>query len=350
MRHFFVISLLQLLPYGCAGGGSGDHSPVDGGSSNLGIKSKVETDETSGNTEATDDSGKQTSEPMVSDITPGTVDEGKSSTAKPGDSWGGKFKQFYSVCSDPELKKEDHPEKKTALAIQDTLGGINDRCEDTVRHLELTDRINLSNKGISDISVLGEFRHIQQLRLGENYIRSLEPLSRLSALEILDLSDNPLVQFDPLSGMEKIGELDLSQKKQNLKLITDLIQKYKIEMGKTETSDILTQSQIHSLTWKAMLKINDERGGVDNLGFLKHCSHLTVLNLNYTSVVDLSPLKSCKNLRQISVAGLKIDDFSPLFGHTGLMEIKLTPELIDQESLNALKESIPHMIVSEQTL
>ena len=340
----YILGLFLMIS-GCAGG-SGDHSPIDGNSSNIGLKKKEEPEKI--NTEA--GAADENQGPVVTDVVPNQTEKGKEDQKKPWDSWEGKFKRFYSVCSDPELKKEEHPEKKTALAIQDSLGGLNDKCEDTVRHLEVADRLNLSNKGLSDISVLGEFSHIRQLRLGENFIRSLDPIASLTELEVLDLSDNPVVDYEALRAMSGLSQLDLSQKRQNVKQVTDSILKYKQEMGKTSDSDILTQNQITDLTWRAMLEINQGRGVVRDLVFLKNCERLTELNLDYTSVINLAPLKPCNQLKRISVVGLKIEDFSPLLGHVGLMEIKLTPQLVNPDSLNALREAVPHMIVSEQSL
>ena len=70
--------------------------------------------------------------------------------------------------------------------------------------------LDLSGKGIRDISALGECDELVTLNLSSNSISDLQPLMRLPKLTRLDISNNTISDLRPLIGLPLLAELDAS--------------------------------------------------------------------------------------------------------------------------------------------
>ena len=95
-----------------------------------------------------------------------------------------------------------HSETAEAEVRELTLGDLSFR-EDVTE-------LDLSGRGLSDLSVLGSCRHLVSLNLAGNRIADLSVLMDLPCLETLNLADNQICDLRPLMAMSSLRELDLS--------------------------------------------------------------------------------------------------------------------------------------------
>ena len=74
---------------------------------------------------------------------------------------------------------------------------------------QLTELINLSNCGITDMDGIQYCKNITGLDVSSNRITNVYDLAMLQHLEILDLRNNQIDSIDPLRGLENLRELYL---------------------------------------------------------------------------------------------------------------------------------------------
>jgi len=340
MPSFMQIILLGLFAISCSGG-SGNHTPVDNFTSNLSKKNKTSEDEEKDSVESAKE------EPALDPV----EEDNKSSefSEDQREDYTGKFKEFFDACEYPSRNPAEDTQKKTALAIQNSVGGLNDSCSDTVSILEKEDRLILTNRGLSDIRMLGEMKHLRRVQLGSNYLESVEAVALLKEAEYIDISENPVRDFQPLSRLRNLKELHLSLGKPGLKKISEEIASLRAIAGK-EDGEILSEDERLRYTREALVQINEKRFALANLDFLAHCEKLETFKIDFTLVTDLSPLKSCASLQRISLNGLRLTDLSPLEGHPELREVRVTKGFVDPAAIDRLRKAIPHMIVIESSL
>ena len=73
-----------------------------------------------------------------------------------------------------------------------------------------TEELDLSEKGIRDITALGDFSELRILDLSNNEIADLRPLMNLPKLEKLNISGNSISDLRPLIGLTSLMKLDAS--------------------------------------------------------------------------------------------------------------------------------------------
>ena len=95
-----------------------------------------------------------------------------------------------------------HSETAEAELRELSIGGVTFR-EDVVE-------LDLSERQLSDLSVLAECRELQRLNLSGNQIRELTALMELPALAWLDLSGTEIEDLRPLMAMHSLQSLNLS--------------------------------------------------------------------------------------------------------------------------------------------
>ncbi|MCL1903824.1 MAG: leucine-rich repeat domain-containing protein [Oscillospiraceae bacterium] len=166
--------------------------------------------------------------------------------------------------------------------------------------------LNMSGRNITDEMLAqmvesGEIpKSIKVLRLYNNQISDVSPLSELKDLTSLSLLDNQITDISPLSGLKNLEELDL-----HINQISDI-------------------SALSGLT------------------------KLKILSLNDNKITDISPLNELKKLEQLVLYTNPIADleacFTTLCGLTNLFNLALSPnQIIDREHLEALEAALPKL-------
>ena len=170
---------------------------------------------------------------------------------------------------------------------------------------ELT-KLNLSgNVTISDISALGNLTNLEQLDLGGNNISDISVLGNLTNLEQLDLGRNYIDYIGALGGLTNLQTLDLS-----VNFISDI-------------------GALGNLTNLQTLDLSDNE--ISDIGALGNLTNLQTLYLSYNEISDISALGNLTNLEQLDLGRNYIDyDYIVALGNlTNLTELNLSNNRIN---------------------
>ena len=186
---------------------------------------------------------------------------------------------------------------------------------------ELT-KLNLSGNSISDISVLGNLTNLEQLDLGGNNISDISALGNLTNLTELNLSNNRISYISVLSvlgNLTNLAELNLSNNKINyigaLRLLTNLEQ---LDLSGNNISDI---SALGNLTNLEQLDLGGN--DIDYIGALGNLTNLQTLDLGNNPLRDISALRNCTDLEQLYLFDCYITDIDALSGLNKLTALSL---------------------------
>lgn len=83
-----------------------------------------------------------------------------------------------------------------------------DNCAAGQAALLAASTLDLSARGLSDLTPLAPLTHLQQLNLAGNAISDIGPLSSLTGIRTLDLSDNTIIDITPLAPLIEINTLN----------------------------------------------------------------------------------------------------------------------------------------------
>lgn len=156
-------------------------------------------------------------------------------------------------------------------AVDITIGGISFKSD--VRELDL------SGKGIRDISALAECKNLVELNLRGNMISDLSPIMNIPGLEWLDVSYNELADINPLMGMGTLRTV------------------YAVGNRISGTSSVGEMS--------ALTELDLSENPIDDFSGLKKLRNLKVLMLRSTGADDegLSYLEYLSSLLRLELDG-----------------------------------------------
>ena len=196
--------------------------------------------------------------------------------------------------------------------------------------------LDLSARGLTDLSVLSGLTDLEVLDIGGNRIADLWPLAGMEGLERLDLRDNAVADLSALSRLPGLRVLDLSGNAVSdvspLAALTDL---RRLDLSGNRIDDIRPLSELHSLevllldgnavsnlvpVWGLDELANLGLGGnrVADVALLRDARSLQRLDLSGNLVHDVSALRDLPKLLWLRLAGNPITDFAPLGRLTGV--------------------------------
>lgn len=182
-------------------------------------------------------------------------------------------------------------------AVQITLGGVSFLTDVT--------ELNLSGRGIRNISALADCTALKTLNLSGNLIYDLCPLMNLPSLEWLDISENQISDLRPLMGMSTLRVINAS------------------------ANQVSSTVSVGSMSGLTELDLSDNP--ISDFSGLKKLVHLQRLGLMGCGVTD----QALENLKALnSLARLKLED---------------NPEL-SSEGVDALQQSLVSCIISHSEL
>ena len=163
--------------------------------------------------------------------------------------------------------------------------------------------------------------NLTELRLGNNSITDISPLSGLTNLRTLGLGRNSVTDISPLSGLTNLRTLGLSNNG-----IEDVSTFVEVLSGLTNLTNLhLTGNHI------------------TDISFLSGLTGLTVLRLEYNRITDISPLSGLTDLTELRLSGNNITDISPLSGLTNLTNLELPSGIKDLPALLRILSRLPHL-------
>ena len=228
--------------------------------------------------------------------------------------------------------------------------------------------LNLSARGITDISVLAKCRNLTRLDLSGNSISDLSALEGLSALTWLNLNGNQVTDISPLGVLIGLTYLDLEGNRlttvNDLTGLTNLTELYlsgnplsdfaalrpltalkKLSLARCGLTDKglsqiptanLTELDIRenpALNGKTVLALaaahpactmlHDNYVADITLGERTFAADTQSVDASYSSVVDLTPVSDFTNLTALYLNGNGIMDFAPLKNLTTLQVLEL---------------------------
>ena len=157
--------------------------------------------------------------------------------------------------------------------------------------------LDISEAGISDLSVLSGLTNLVHLKLGHNEISDLTSLAGLTRLEMLELDQNRIWDLSPLSGLVNLKMLELSDN-----YISDLF-------------------PLAELTNLEVLRLKGNK--ISDVSPLTELSKLSELTLVANRIHDVTPLANLKQLESLALGENFVTDVSPLGSLTELTDFHL---------------------------
>lgn len=291
-------------------------------------------------------------------------------------------RQFLKSLSEALPNCAIYSDRASAEAVDISLGGVSFRSD--------VKELNLSGRGIKDISALSQCGNLKRLNLSGNKITDISPLVNLPSLEWLDVSNNDIADLNPLisistlrtlyargnriSGTAAVGamsaltELDLSdnpiedfsgfKKLRDLRVlvmrnscvndegvsyleyISALI---RLELDENPDISAVAVESFQLALPQCLLIISNLVEDVD-IGGQTVRSDARELDISYTGTSDLSPLSSMDCLKKADLSGNGISNIY-IFLYSGsrftLQELNLSANSLEDitpiASLNALE-------------
>ena len=142
--------------------------------------------------------------------------------------------------------------------------------------------LNRAPRVLPELSLLKNFKKLQQLRLSHSNAMNISWLAELTELKLLDISYSPVSDLTPLEGLKHLEDLDFDCTR--VECIAPL--RYLVRLRNLEFRHI-TVSSIDSL---------------------QHLQLLSTLHFNLLNVADWSVLPKLRSLRELA---LELTSFSP---------------------------------------
>ncbi len=172
------------------------------------------------------------------------------------------------------------------LGIDDSDGKLrynNIRDISPLAQLKSLIRLGLTGNNISDISALAGLTNLQELGLGKNNISDISALAGMSEMTWLYLNDNNIIDISPLSGMSKLNALYLST---------------------NNVDDISVLAELKAL--KRLGLGNNKR--VKDISVVAYLEDLEYLYLAENRAIDLTPASNLKKLSELYLSSSRYSD------------------------------------------
>ena len=208
-------------------------------------------------------------------------------------------------------------------------------------------QLRLGNNSITDVSPLSGLTNLTTLGLGRNSVTDISPLSGLTNLRTLGLSNNGIKDVsalvEVLSGLTNLTNLHLTGNHiTDISFLSELTGLTELRLSGNNITDISPLSRLTNLRTlhlpsgitdvPVIVRILSRLPHLTSLGLsnsniedesalipvLSDLTDLRDLNLSRNRITDLSPLAELTNLTSLNLWGNNISDISPLLENTGL--------------------------------
>ena len=236
---------------------------------------------------------------------------------------GVKLDSGFSVSSAPLPTKIDDDDLLAHIesSLDTTLTQDN-----TAREMERLESLVVSGASITSLEGLELAGNLRVLKLPDNLIKDLSPLSRLSNLVELDLSRNRIDDVTPLCDLTRLQRLNVSDN-----LVSDFLPLAgieKLEHLNASGNNLSSLASIAGLTTLTRLEIAGNQ--VRELGPLAALVSLEVLNVSANQVESLGPLAGLIALRELHAKANMISELRPLAGLINLERLEVSHNRISE--------------------
>ncbi|MXY15707.1 MAG: hypothetical protein F4Y57_01530 [Acidobacteria bacterium] len=175
--------------------------------------------------------------------------------------------------------------------------------------------LDLSARGLSDLSALAGLADVEVLDLGGNRVDDLWPLTGMAGLEVLDLSDNVVDDLSALASLRHLRVLDLSGNTvSDLSPLAGLTALRRLDLSGNRVADLRPLSELRGL--EVLLLDGNRVADLVPLWGLRELAHLSLAN---NRVADAALLRELRSLRRLDLAGNGLRDVSALGGLANLV-------------------------------
>ena len=199
--------------------------------------------------------------------------------------------------------------------------------------------LDLSERGITDISRLAYCLQLRDLNLAGNPLQGLSTLTGLSRLTALNLSNTGLSNQD-LDFLKTLQRLTYLNIENNPALTPEALTAFDAAMPHCQVihDTVLYTVELGGLTLTSDAAELDLSGrGLGSIAGLEHFLELRRLVLSSNGISDLNPLRDLKALEELDLGFNQLRDISPLAGHLALRRLDLRGNgITDISALNAL--------------
>jgi len=207
-----------------------------------------------------------------------------------------KLKELQDALPDCRI----HSEKADEDVVEITLGGVKFKSDVT--------ELDLSGKGISDVSELAKCEDLKKLDLRGNKISDLTPLMDLPELQWLSLRNNRVSDLRPLMGLTRLTYLDLQNNSissiSSIGALSDLTDLY---LGGNSVASFAPLADFDALRELGLENTGLEDSEIGSIKSLGNLSKLYVENNPGLTAAGISALQSALPGCKISHSAVKTE-------------------------------------------
>ena len=202
--------------------------------------------------------------------------------------------------------------------------------------LDSLERLDLQANRFADLAQLEGLRSLRWLNLMQNNIASIDALPALPTLEMLFVDFNNITDITPLAGRRSLTRLGLvGNNITDISTLAGLTNLDWVMISANNITDItalaslerlyylrLTNNNISDLTplsgLTGLTNLHLYRNNIADLEPLRNLTNLEFLDLRDNNITSIEELRGLANLRDLYIDDNHITDFTPLDGNTGL--------------------------------
>jgi Leucine-rich repeat (LRR) protein len=233
-----------------------------------------------------------------------------------------------------------------------------------IRRILSTDSLDISgNQYVRSLDPVSQFNDLQYLNISGSHINDLTPLRNLTGLTDVDISKTTIKDLSPLRYAVNLRRLNINNTKvDSIHLVERFPTLTVLEMSNTAVKDFsplanldslkvldVSHSPIHSLQhvseFKKLYSLNIANTGTSDIGPLKQLPKLSVLYLDSTAVKELKPLAGLSNLRVVHFNYTPVSSLAPLKSLPNLERIYCDHSAVTQREAADFNSSNPKVLI-----
>ena len=180
--------------------------------------------------------------------------------------------------------------------------------------------LDLSARGLSDLSGLAGLAELEVLDLGGNRVADLWPLTGMAGLQVLDLRGNAVDDLSALAGLTHLRVLDLAGNAvSDLSPLAGLTALRRLDLSGNRVADLRPLSELRGL--EVLLLDGNRVADLVPLWGLRELAHL---GLGNNRVADTGLLRELRSLERLDLAGNRLRDVSVLEGLPNIVWLRLS--------------------------
>lgn len=242
--------------------------------------------------------------------------------------------QQGNPAKDTSLQEEEPEDQETNEFEEMIADGLSQLGRSADGTLQVYLHLFLPGCGLTDITCLEEYIHLQNVVLSHNSLTDLSPLGCMPYLVFLDVSHNQLTTV--LDFKPPLGLRDVIMSHNKIEVLPDLSAHHcltRLTLDYNSISEIQGLSSCHRLTHLSLMNNNISRiANLDNLP-------LKSLDLSNNNIKKIENLETLKYLEKINLSRNSIRSMKGLQNHNLLQEIDLEEnQVIDIAEVRYIRE------------